>query len=101
MQQIFCFAFEVDDQIIHAHDVCRGCEYGFDRGTGRAVSGFDEDDHGVIDSVAPLPEVQRAVLLRMYERYRNAQSEEDFRLTDSERQALLFMQSFYAEYRLA
>ncbi|PLK46958.1 hypothetical protein C0V76_19250 [Uliginosibacterium sp. TH139] len=96
---ILCLATAVEGCVVHGLDWCRGFEYAFDRATGQAITGPGIDGC-FIDSVALLPDTHRIALLGMSHRYRNVQSDADLRLTEAEKQALLFSNSYYAERQL-
>jgi hypothetical protein len=91
--ELICLVTRVREDVIEARRFTTREEFRFDRITGRVYADFES----VIDSVAPLPENVRNVLLGLDRRYRLSSNDDYGVFTEDERKALLFISSFYPE----
>jgi hypothetical protein len=102
-----CLTLQVHDDRIFARRTTIQSVHWFDRETGVEIG----DDRVVIDSVEPLPEDIRKIILGLDQKYREDEyrwaedpdwepPEGSSRLTLDERRALLFIADFYPAHRL-
>jgi hypothetical protein len=84
---------------IHARTVTTQFVLEFDRSTG--VAKETDDLHGSrIDSITPLPVDIHNVLLGIDRKFRLETEVERFRLTDAEKRALIYVDSYYESHPL-
>ncbi|HLG45930.1 MAG TPA: hypothetical protein VKY24_06790 [Reyranella sp.] len=102
-----CLTLQVHDDRIFARRTTIQSVHWFDRKTGVEIG----DDRVVIDSVEPLPEDIRKIILGLDQKYREDEyrwaedpdwepPEGSSRLTLDQRRALLFIADFYPAHRL-
>lgn len=94
---LICLVTSVSENIIEARTVTTQLHFQFDRKTGIAKWG-DEPVICTIDSVAPLPMEIYNVMLGLDRKFRQEDDPDDpdqFKLSDAEKRALLFVASFY------
>jgi hypothetical protein len=97
---LICFVVSVLETSIRARRVTTREYLQFDRQTGVAQSG-SEAGPCTIDSVAPLPVDVHNVILGLDRKSRLEQNPERFRLSDAEKQALLYAGPHYRSNRLS
>lgn len=101
--QLICLVTSVSETAIQARAVTSQVSLIFDRRTGVASWGRDTCE---IDSVEPLPAGIHEVLVALDRKYQSdcksgfRRPEAEFRLSDTEKRALLFTRRFYAASRL-
>lgn len=93
---LICLVTRLDKTRIEARIVTTQKNVRVNRNTGLGKPGV-ERVACVVDSVAPLPTAIHNEMLGLDRKFRLARSEEDFKLTNSEKEALLFVDSFYSE----
>lgn len=102
-----CLALQVHEDRIFARRMTVQSVHWFDRATGVEI----DDDRVVIDSVAPLPDDIRKIMLGLDQKYREDEyrwaedpdwepPEGSSRLTPDQRRALLFIADFYPAHPL-
>lgn len=93
---LICLVTRLNKTQIEARIVTTQKNVRVDRGTGLGKLGAERVVCSV-DSVAPLPIAVHNEMLGIDRKFRLAQNEEAFKLTSSEKKALLFIDSFYSE----
>jgi hypothetical protein len=93
-ERLLCLAVHVGETAIDARTVTGQIPLRFDRSTG---AGWWGDVKCRIDSVKPLPPEIHNALLGLDRKYRLEADDEQLRLSDAERKALLFVASHYGE----
>jgi hypothetical protein len=96
---LICLVEAVTDRLITARTVTHQLRLDFDRASGTAHWG--PSVVCTIDSVQPLPPTIFGIVLGMDRKYRLANCEGDARLEDDEKEALLFLDTFYRSHPLA
>lgn len=91
---LICLVLSVTDTQIISKRVTSQEPYLFDRLTGMECAA-DTVELAKIVSIAPLPEPIHSAILTLNQKYEGYMSDEDFRLTQAEREALLFLAPFY------
>ena len=86
-----CLVVFISETEIQARRVTTQQTYAFDRRTGQTRSGFN-----AIDSVAPLPLATHDVLLGLDRKSRLEWDLERIKLSEAEKQALLFVDAHYS-----
>ena len=95
-----CMVIGLTSGFIHGRDICRGGVCLFDRSTGVALEGPERKPVAIV-CVTPHSPAVHATFVGMDERYRLGEGEERFRLSKDEIAALLSLEAFIAENRLA
>ena len=93
---LICLVTRLNKTQIEARTVTTQKTVRVDRGTGHGKLGAERVACSV-DSVAPLPVAIHNEMLGIDRKFRLAQSLEALRLTNSEKNALLFIDTFYSE----
>lgn len=96
---LICLTTSVTETMIEARTVTTQMCLVFDRQTGVAAWGT-LPVLCRIDSTAPLPPEIHEAMLRIDYKYRFKQSPEGFKLLDAEKQALIFVASYYPSHSL-
>ena len=91
---LICLATRVEGSVIEAGTVTSQYELVFDRDTGEELDG-DQKGEGIIDSVTPLPLEMHNVFLGLDRKSRLERDPERVKLTDAEKEALLFVDDYY------
>ncbi|HMN72649.1 MAG TPA: hypothetical protein PKA55_12365 [Rhodoblastus sp.] len=94
---LICLVTRVGDDQIEARVVTTQRIVEVDRATGLGVVVGPERVACVLDSVAPLPAEIHNEMLALDRKNRLAQTFDDVKLTNSEKNALLFIHDFYPE----
>ncbi len=100
---LICLVTAVTETTIHARTVTTHIAFEFDRANGTADWGDEDPDHCAIDSTAPLPAEIHAVMLGIDRKYRPDPDDlewlerdpERYRLSEAEKNALLFVAKYY------
>ncbi|WP_148663410.1 hypothetical protein [Bosea vaviloviae] len=93
---LICLVTGLNEKYIESRTVTNQKYVQIDRTTGLGKMGTGSVDC-FVDSLAPLPVAIYNEMLGLDRKFRLAQNEDDLKLTDSEKNALLFIYSFYAE----
>jgi len=96
---LICLVLAITKSTIEARTVTTQCHFVFDRRTGIAEWGADRVPC-TIDSVAPLPPDIHRVMLEIDLKFRPGKGLDDYKLTATEKHALLFVDGHYASNRL-
>jgi hypothetical protein len=97
---LICLVVSVTETMILARTVTSGEHFEFDRQTGVA-QWVDEATSCTIDSIAPLPVDIHNVILGLDRKFRLEQDPRRARLSDAEKQALLYVGTHYSSNRLS
>ena len=96
---LICLVTSVTKTTIRARSVPTQKNYQFDRRTG-----IEEDKDAsvacAIDSIEPLPVDIHNVILGLDRKFRLVRDVERLKLNDAEKQALIFIDSYYSSYSL-
>lgn len=92
---LICIATAISETTIRATRMTTHCDLLFDRRSGVEISGAK--NLAIIDSIEPLPELTRQVFIGIMEKFRPKDDfdEEKLKLTEAEKQALLFIGTHY------
>lgn len=93
---LICLVTRTDRDYIEARTVTNQNCVQIDRSTGLGKIGAESVDC-FVDSAAPLPTAVYNEILGLDRKFRLAQTEFDFKLTNSEKKALLFIDLFYSK----
>lgn len=96
---LICLVLSVTEKAIQSRTTTTQMYLEFDRQTGVAKWG-DDSIICTIDSTAPLPVEVYKIILEIDQKFRLDRNLERLRLTDEEKRALLFVDSYYASNRL-